>query len=263
MTTFPELTLRQRAKAIWKLLRRPDPYVLVPIKPRGMIVQRPESYRFAAIAAVLDRHEATIRATLGEIRPVFDEARNALGARAAHPNFGEGDALSAYALVRTRRPRRIVEIGSGNSSHVLRRAGGDGLDLVCIDPEPRLDVRAVATTLIRDSVLTVGMEVFDALAPGDILFLDGSHLAFSGTDVEHVFLEILPRLRPGVIVHFHDIHLPFAYPPRVIERAYNEQIVLAALLLGGEVWAPLLPVHLCATRGDLPPGGSFWMVRQG
>jgi hypothetical protein len=106
------------------------------------------------------------------------------------------------------------------------------------------------------------------MSAGDILFLDGSHLAFNGTDTTRFFLEILPVLASGVLVHVHDIFLPYEYSELFSARLYNEQYLLACTLLDTAKWCPLLPVHYLERQGHLAdlaqPGAvntSFWMMR--
>jgi predicted O-methyltransferase YrrM len=163
--------------------------------------------------------------------------------------FPRLDAALAYALVRSRRPRRIVEIGSGHSTRFMARAILDGrLDtaLLCIDPAPR--ARLPARAEHRPALLQeVGLAPFLALEADDILFVDSSHVAMPGTDVDLVFTEILPRLRTGVLVHFHDCFLPDPYPAAWAWRGYNEQLLIAAWLAAGGM-RPLASSHWLTTR---------------
>jgi hypothetical protein len=100
------------------------------------------------------------------------------------------------------------------------------------------------------------------LKAGDILFHDGSHLTFNGADTVRLFLEILPALQAGVLVHIHDINLPFEYTSDFLRRGYSEQYMLATALLFGTAWQVRLPVAWLHTRGRLAHGGvSFWMER--
>src|SRR5205085_7340172 len=95
-------------------------------------------------------------------------------------------------------------------------------------------------------------ERFDALAAGDILFIDGSHRVFMNSDVAVLFLDVLPRLKPGVLVHIHDIYLPSDYPPRIIDWYYSEQYMLAAALLAGhQNFRVLLPGHYVASQPEI------------
>jgi predicted O-methyltransferase YrrM len=156
------------------------------------------------------------------------------------------DSALLYSLVRARAPRRYVEIGSGHSTRFARRAirdGGLATRVVSIDPEPRAEVEALCDASIRRPLEEVELERFDELEAGDLLFLDGSHRVFTNSDAVVFFLEILPRLRPGVLVHVHDIFLPNDYPPEWSDRFYSEQYLLACWLLAD---SPRLEVLLPA-----------------
>lgn len=201
--------------------------------------------------------------------------------------FAGFDAAMYYALIRDLRPARVVEIGSGCSTHIAdqaakrNRADGHAVALTCIEPfpQPRLTAAMPRVTLIQQPVETVDAAVFEALQANDILFIDSSHALKFGGDVCREFLEILPRLAPGVWVHVHDIFFPQDYPARwLIDQrvAFNEQYLLEAFLSfnrqfavraahhwlhldHADVVAELCPPALCA-GGDLG-FGSFWMQR--
>jgi hypothetical protein len=181
--------------------------------------------------------------------------------------FQGNDATTAWALTALTRPARIVEIGSGNSTKFFRHAiRSNGLDtrLTCIDPAPRTEISAIADEIHNKPVQQVGAEIFDALEPGDILFFDGSHLVVQGSDTQFVFLEILPRLPKGVLVHVHDINLPFEYRQFYNYRLYGEQYMLAALLIFSHEWTPVFPVYWLEQTRRIPvndhPGASFWIT---
>lgn len=180
--------------------------------------------------------------------------------------FHPGDARLAYAMVARYRPQRIIECGCGNSTKFLRQAATDyqtGTKIFCIDPEPRANIRGVADQFQQASTTTVDPMFFDQLEAGDFLFIDGSHLVMNGSDCVHLFLNVLPRLRHGVWVHFHDIFLPHDYPYELhINCRYNEQYMLAQLFLYSQEWLPALPIYYAHKQGILPHGGgSFWMRR--
>jgi len=145
------------------------------------------------------------------------------------------DAVSLYCLIRLHRPRLYVEIGSGYSTRFARRAIADerlNTKIISVDPHPRIALRNVADQVVEQPVEEMPLEIFESLQSGDILFVDHSHRAFTNSDATVVFLDILPRLNPGVLVHFHDIFLPADYPPQWNERYYSEQYLLACHLLG-------------------------------
>jgi Methyltransferase domain len=195
--------------------------------------------------------------------------------------FGGLDALVAYCMARHFQPRSIVEIGSGFSSLIL----GEGLaknnnpGLVCIDPSPQDFLRhnfPGLDSLIERKVQDVDFDFFSQLNSNDILFIDSSHAVKIGGDVNYLFLEVLPRLKPGVIVHIHDIFLPFEYRRDwVMEqfRFWTEQYLLQGFLMFNSEFEVLMAnsylnhyhqEDLKATFPTLPSwrGGSFWMRRR-
>lgn len=153
-----------------------------------------------------------------------------------HPWLGGLDTFALYGIVALRKPACYLEIGSGFSTRLVRRAIEDhGLTttITSIDPKPRAAVDLLCDRLFRAPVETLDLGVFSSLTAGDVLFMDGSHRSFMNSDVTVFFLEILPRLAPGVLVHIHDIYLPYDYPPERAHWFYSEQYLLAASLLAG------------------------------
>ena len=152
--------------------------------------------------------------------------------------------------MRRERPARIVEVGSGHSTRFLARAVADGgisTAITCIDPGPRARLDGLAVRHVPKLLAEADPALFAALGPGDVLFVDSSHVAVPGTDVDRLFLDVLPRLAPGVLVHVHDIFLPDAYPEDWAWRGYNEQLLVGALLQGGG-FEPLFASRYVATR---------------
>lgn len=190
------------------------------------------------------------------------------------------DAMALTAMLKRHNPDRFVEIGSGVSTKFARRAvGRHGLrtKLISIDPEPRNAVDQLCDQVIRKPLEHCDPKIFEVLAAGDILFLDSSHRAFQGSDVTVFFTEILPRLKPGVIVQVHDIYLPDDYISGHLRQLWNEQYLLAtALLFGAERFEVLFPcwwvgrdpalraqARAALCQGPLANvdlyGASFWM----
>ena len=164
----------------------------------------------------------------------------------ANTYFSALDAITLYGLLGSHKPARYFEVGSGNSTKFARRAVRDfGLNtkIISLDPYPRAEIDALCDRVIRQPLEDVETALFNELEAGDVLFIDNSHRAFQNSDVTVFFLEILPRLKPGVIVHIHDIFLPYDYPRLWANRHYSEQYLLAAYLLAGysklEVLLPL------------------------
>jgi hypothetical protein len=184
--------------------------------------------------------------------------------------FSGADARAAYAIAVHFNPKRIVEIGCGNSTKWFRKAIRDSsLDtvLTSIDPNPRVEIAGIADTVIRASVIDVDLAVFDTLTSGDVLFCDGSHICFSGSDCCTIFLEVIPRLAHGVLVHIHDVSLPYAgfdryrdVPEELRTHSQSEQFMFATFLLYGGSKI-LLPVYYLSRKGHIPDAGvSFWFL---
>jgi len=193
--------------------------------------------------------------------------------------FSHSDASLYYSLIRRFRPQRVVEVGAGHSTKLASRAireNGAGR-ILCIDPHAPQWLGALEGEIevVAKPVQETPDSVFLGLAPSDILFIDGSHISKTGSDVNHLFLRILPRLPKGVVVHIHDICLPFEYPKAWSEDVlcyWNEQYVLAALLANAARYEILLGVYFVQKRdiealrpfvpsvpGVYPGGGSLWM----
>jgi predicted O-methyltransferase YrrM len=152
------------------------------------------------------------------------------------PWFSALDGMAAYALVASRRPARIIEVGSGNSTKFMARAIHDwNLEtrLISIDPQPRAEIDALCHQVLRQPLEDVDQALFTELQSGDFLFIDNSHRAFTNSDVTTFFLDILPNLKRGLILHLHDILLPWDYPEEWSDRYYSEQYLLACWLLAG------------------------------
>ena len=205
---------------------------------------------FAAAAPQLRRRLSAIVRHLGALRGLRGGTPPA--PRLEQDWFPRLDAAAAYATVREEKPARVVEIGSGHSTRFLARAIADGglpTRLTAIDPAPRAALDGLAIDWIRSSVQAAGAAPFAGLAPGDILFVDSSHVLVPGSDVDFVINDVLPRLPPGALVHFHDIFLPDGYPAAWAWRGYNEQNAVALLLISGG-WRLLWSSHWVATQMD-------------
>lgn len=148
--------------------------------------------------------------------------------------IGGLEAMALYCFPAIYGSRHYIEIGSGNSTKFVRRSISDNrlnTKITSIDPHPRAEIDKICDEVIRKGLEEVDQTIFDQLEPGDILMFDGSHYCFQNSDVTVFFLEILPRIKPGVLVYIDDIYLPYDYPPVWKDRYYAEQYVLATLLL--------------------------------
>jgi Methyltransferase domain len=216
----------------------------------------------------------------------YGEALTAIGAepppqpRWRQSWFPRLDAAAAYALVRSRAPQRIVEVGCGHSTRFLARAiadGGLGTWLTAIDPAPRATIESLPVRLIREPVQRADPGIFAALGPGDVLAIDSSHVLMPGTDVDVLLNRVLPALPAGVLVHVHDVFLPDGYPPAWAWRGYNEQLAIGALIQGGGwrlIWSSRYVTARMAERlqgrvaggRDRPDGAfesSLWLEKTG
>lgn len=172
--------------------------------------------------------------------------------------FHPADACPTYVVARVFKPRLWLEVGSGNSTKVVRHAIDDGrlpTKLICVDPLPRTDIATVADQFINEEAQRLKpSDVVDRLNGNDVLFIDSSHAARTGSDVCHLLLNIVPRLRPGVLVHVHDVFLPYDYPQHWIEegRDWTEQYLVQAILQFGTSFKVIWPgCYVQRCRPDL------------
>jgi predicted O-methyltransferase YrrM len=197
--------------------------------------------------------------------------------------WNNADALVQYGLVRSRQPLRYLEIGCGWSSLLLARALGRNVRPCSVDLiEPYGNDEMLAAlprewTRHRTILQRADLALVERLGPGDVLFFDGSHCAKAASDVNWFFFRLLPRLRPGVLIHLHDIFLPDDYPEEwIFERGqtWNEQYLLQAFLMNNKTYRVLIANRYLYRagretldrlyRGVQPSFGcSFWMEKIG
>jgi hypothetical protein len=200
--------------------------------------------RRSAMAGVdvdLDRQEHALREM---VKPFAAEYR---GNRAYNhavgglfgPGYGYIEALALHGVIRSLKPRRIIEIGSGVSTYcmleAIKKNGPERQTAVtCIEPHPRGWLRQAPVKLIESPLQEVPAEVFSALDEGDFLFIDSTHTVRVDGDVNRIVLELLPSLMPGIVVHFHDIFLPYDYQLDADETIFQwmETALLHAFLIG-------------------------------
>ena len=193
------------------------------------------------------------------------------------------DIVILYTILRKFHPGKYVEIGSGNSTKVVRKAIDDGAlktEVTSIDPYPRANIDHLADSVIRMPLEDMeSHEVFRNLEAGDILFIDNSHRSLPNSDVTVCFTEIIPILKPGVVVHIHDIYIPYDYPQFMCDRAYSEQYLLSTAILSNPTsYKTIMPNYFVSQDGELSEilnplwseerlekveqhGGSFWFVK--
>jgi predicted O-methyltransferase YrrM len=203
----------------------------------------------------------------------------------ANMTYGSVDAEVLYAMVRYSQPTRIVELGMGASSLVIReallrnRVDGHAADYLVADPHPNAAVAGAISDVSRlesSPAQAIARHHFTDLGSGDILFVDTTHIVKTGGDVNYLILEILPLLVPGVVVHFHDVFLPYEYPREWLARYrwfWSEQYLLAAFLSMNEQFDVFIPTHALARTyperlahvvpsfdSSVKPG-AFWICR--
>ncbi len=219
--------------------------------------------------------------------PLLNLKKSAAETNLAEPAWNNGflpgmDMINLYGMLAIYKPNKYIEIGSGNSTKVARKSIQDfnlNTEITSIDPYPRAEINELADHVIRTPLEDVDNlnEYYSTLEKGDILFIDNSHWSFPNSDVTICLLEILPKLAKGVIVHVHDIYLPYDYPQFMCDRFYNEQYMLAAFLIANpEKYKTILPNYYIYETKDLHAklnrywehpnlqgveqhGGSFWM----
>lgn len=200
-----------------------------------------------------------------------------------NPNFTYADGIILFCVMNHLRPRRLIEIGSGFSTCAILDTNRVFLNsqtqVTSIEPHAKLLRSLVAKShdslaIVENKLQDMNLEVFDQLGAGDILFIDSTHISKAGSDVNYIILEILPRIKPGVIIHIHDIYLAFEYPEAWLRegRAWNESYLLRAFLEYNEHFRILLFVSYMQNaheewfRQNMPDtllgkGGSFWMEK--
>lgn len=241
----------------------------------------PKQMAYPEVEALFSKAQDRFGAVLGAVGSRSDALQAIGGTQPPAPRWDQAwfaplDAAVAYVMVRDTPPERIIEVGSGHSTRFLAQALRDGdaqADQLCIDPAPRASLDGLPVRWEKTVLSDEHLPQFDALRHGDIAFFDSSHILWPGTDVDMILNRILPRLRPGVRVHIHDIFLPDPYPDDWTWRGYTEQIGLAGWLLGGG-FEPLFASAYAVSRMEalktvaaLPRhaeaiDSSLWMVKK-
>jgi hypothetical protein len=287
---------RNTAKAADESPAFPDGHFYSPVVDRDLLRgRRNEIWAARDSLPGIDFNDASHREILTQVFPRFigdfDYPEQPVGSVVAprgyflqNSQFSWLDARALFVMLRWLAPRRMIEVGSGFSSllsaDVNQRFLGGRMDFRCIEPYPRpflKDGFDGLTELIVAPVEAVPIETFEALQAGDILFIDSSHVSKTGSDVNYLMLEVLPRLSRGVVIHIHDVFLPNEYKEEwVLEegRSWNEQYLVQALLIhssGFEVlfgcsyayqlFRDAVREALMCPEGEEFGGGSLWIRR--
>jgi len=217
-----------------------------------------------------------------QIQPAARESDN------TKPGWNNGflpglDIMALYTIIAETKPARYVEVGSGNSTRVAYKAVKDHSPhtrIISIDPYPRAEIDHLADEIIRKPFENADVSRLSELEEGDILFIDNSHRMLPNSDSMVFYLETLPQLKPGVIVHIHDIYIPSDYPQFMCDRFYSEQYGLAINLLANpQRYHTIFPAwfisgddelrNIISTVWEHPNlkdverhGGSYWLKIQ-
>jgi hypothetical protein len=240
----------------------------------------------------IDLREADQLAFLNELRPLYASVPFTDGPQPGYryhfdnPFYSYSDAIFLHLLLRHQRPRRVIEIGSGWSSAVMLDTNqhflNDAVELTFIEPYPQRLYSLLSEAdrqrhrFIISDLQAVPLEEFDRLQPGDFLFVDSTHVSKTGSDVNYILFDLLPRLPSGVWIHVHDIFYPFEYPRKwvmdSISFGWNEDYALRAFLMYNDRFRirlfntflehfnrPWFEQHmpLCLKN----PGGSIWIEK--
>jgi hypothetical protein len=199
--------------------------------------------------------------------------------------YSYSDAIFLYCVIRHFKPKRIIEVGSGFSSFCIldtnEKFFGGSIRCQFIEPYPdRLYSRLKPgdrelIEIVETKLQDVDLYYFEKLAANDLLIVDSTHVAKTGSDVNRIFFEILPQLKKGVMIHFHDIFYPFEYPKDWVYegRSWNESYLLRAFLQYSNCFKILLfntyleQFYEEIFRADFPlclknPGGSIWLIKE-
>lgn len=227
--------------------------------------------------------QAELEKFSGSCRPVLDGGQTFSLDNVA---FGPGDIDCYYSIIRLKKPRTLIEIGSGCSTIVALAAIEENMredpayrcEFISVEPYPWFHHPAV--TSVTSKVEEVGVELFQRLGKNDILFIDSSHMIRPGGDVIFEYLNILPKVSAGVYIHIHDIFTPFNYPELWVKSMHffwNEQYMVEALLSESGTYEIVAALHYLSrnypeqARAALPllnldhskSGQSLWLLKQG
>jgi hypothetical protein len=239
----------------------PVPNILELRETRSIWAKRSE---LPGIAIDLDEQSSNLRKICLPYRSEY--AGNKVFREAVSGQFGPGygyiESQALHGMIRYFKPARVIEVGSGVSTccalaalEMNRCETGSPAQITCIEPHPSERLRASSQiTLIARQVQTVPFQLFTELGEGDLLFIDSSHTVKPGSDVNYLILEVLPRLRNGTIVHFHDIYLPYDYPRDTLQTFFHKMetsLLRAFLMFNNRVKILFCLSHLHYDRRDV------------
>jgi predicted O-methyltransferase YrrM len=222
----------------------------VEMKPRYGFGRPPHSL----LSAIIGQHRSEYKSWLAKALDYTDHLVRIPVLQASQdpssPHWQNGflpglDITMLYTIVASSAPSTYIEIGSGNSTKVVAKAIKNhnlSTKVVSLDPSPRAEIDELADVIIRQPFENADLGLFSTLKSGDVVFVDNSHRMFPNSDATVFFMEVLPLLPKGVIVHVHDVYLPYDYPQEVCDRYYSEQYALAAFVMANpEKYHTIMP----------------------
>jgi hypothetical protein len=257
----------------------------VAFKPRYGHGLPPHPELFEIVNAHRESYAAFIEETLVHVDAIHRIKKTGEEQDSNQPAWNNGflpglDIVAIYGMLAKYKPKKYVEVGSGNSTKVAAKAKrelGLSTQIVSIDPMPRTEIDNLADVVIRQPFENIDYKDLINLESGDILFIDNSHRILPNSDAMVFFMEILPRLKKGVIVHIHDIYIPYDYPQFMCDRFYTEQYGLAFYLLANPAkFQTIFPNYFVSEDKELSAmlepfwahkhlegverhGGSYWL----
>lgn len=256
----------------------------VRLEPRYGHGKRAHSDLYKIINSNREKYKSLIYKSLSHKESIWTIRNDSVETDLTKPTWNNGflpglDIVGIYTILTEFKSRKYIEIGSGNSTKVAFKAKTEQklkTEIISIDPEPRTEIDNLVDKIIRQAIEDIDFSFLDELNENDILFVDNSHRILPNSDSTVFFLEILPKLKRGVIVHLHDVYLPYDYPQFMCSRFYSEQYGLAMYLLSNpKKYEPLLPNYFIYEDDELSKqiepiwnhqnlknverhGGSFW-----
>ena len=257
----------------------------VDMKPRYGYGQAPHQELYRIINQNRQMYKSLLQEVLRHKSTFFEINTKEIEKDPLNPFWNNGflpglDMVTIYTLIVHFKPKRYFEIGSGNSTKIAWQAKNHHsrhTKITSVDPMPRSEIDSLADEVIRKPFEQIDLDDILNLQENDILFIDNSHRILPNSDAMVFFMEVLPRLNKGVIVHIHDIFLPYDYPQEMCDRFYSEQYGLAFFLLSNPgKYQTLLPNYFISQDPELSEicnpiwehknlhgvekhGGSYWI----
>ncbi len=257
----------------------------VDMKPRYGYGLPPHKQLYDIIDAERNTYRALIDAALSNQNEIAEIQDSSKVTDSKLPGWNNGflpglDIIAIYTMISFYKPKRYVEVGSGNSTKVafkVKQEQHNSLEITSIDPMPRAEIDQLADVVIRKPFEDIDYQIVLNLEAGDILFIDNSHRILPNSDSMVFYMEIFPQLNKGVIVHIHDIYLPYDYPQFMCDRFYTEQYGLAMYVMANpKRYKTIFPCYFLSEDEELAKqlepiwnhdnlkeverhGGSYWL----